>query len=166
MASIGGWATSSRSERVPATTKRVAAHPQRGLRDGIDELGVGVKHRLAVVPYAGRGRQPLAAATLDGSGCVDLVGRAADDDEFAGQLPAQRRQGQRGADDRAGNRAVAAGVDRLDRAVLAHGSDRVIERGNADTAACVAARERRAERGAEPGHARLDAQARLAQPPG
>ena len=96
---------------------------------------------------------------------MDLVGRAADDDEFACQLLAERRQGQRGADDRAGNQAVAAGVHRLDRAVLAHGSNRVVERGDADTGAGAPARKRRAERGAEPGHALLDAQARVAQPP-
>ena len=143
----------------------VTAHPQRGLPDSVDELGVGVEHGVEVVPHAGGGGQPLAAATLGGSGRVDLVGRAADDDEFAGQLLAQRRQGQRGADDRAGDQAVAAGVDRLGRAVLAHGRDRVVERGDADTAAGAPARQRRAERGAEPGHALLDAQARVAQPP-
>ena len=166
MASIGSLGDVVPQRAGPGDDTDVAAHPQRGLPYRIDELGMGVKHGVVVIPQAGGGGQPLTAATLGGSGRVDLISRAADDYEFARQLLAQLREGQRGADHRAGDQAMAAGVDRLDRAVLTHGSDRVIERGDADTAARAPARERRAERGAEPGHALLDAQARVAQPPG
>ncbi len=137
----------------------VTAHPQGGLPDRVDELGVHVERSVNVVPHACGGGQPLAASTLDASWRVDLVGRAADDDQFARQPIAQRRQRQRSPHDRAGYRAVPAGVDRLGRAVLAHRSDRVVERNDADAAAGAPTREGRSECGAEPGDALLHAKA-------
>ena len=116
-----------------------------------------VERGIDLVPQTGGSGQPLATATLDGAGRVDLISRAADHDELTGQLLAQRRQRQRGTNDRTGDRAVTAGVDRLERAVLAHGGDRVVERDDADAAAGAPSHERRTKRGAKPGHTLLNA---------
>ena len=74
------------AQRAPAGDgEAVAAHPQGRPPDGVDELGVGVEHGVDAVPDAGVGGQPLAAAARGRTRRVDLVGRAADDHDLAGE---------------------------------------------------------------------------------
>src|SRR6476661_741066 len=117
-----------------------------------------VERRVDPVPEAGRRRDGLAAAALDGQRRRDLVRGATEDDDRAGQLVPQVGQRESGRHDAGRDRVVAARVDRLDRAIRPEHRYGVVEGDQADRRAGTSAGEGRAERGAHSGDTALDLQ--------